>query len=317
MAAFSPTGAHNITTNAEFIPELWSDDVIGAYKKNLVIANLVTRINHVGKKGDTIHIPKPTRGTASVKATEDTVTLITENASEITLSIDKHYEYSRLIEDLLSVQAIDSFRAFYTDDAGYALAKQVDDDLAAQWESLQGGGASGTGAWAGAVIGGDGSTAYDQTANTNTGNGSTLSDTGIRKMVQTLDDADVPQTDRSLIVPPVERNNLMGLARFTEQAFVGEMGGQNTIRTGMIGDIYGIKVFVTSNCPTETAADTSTTYRIGCLLHKDAIAHVEQMSVRSQASYMQQYLADLFTADTIYGVGELRDDAGVAFAVPS
>jgi len=25
----------------------------------------------------------------------------------------------------------------------------------------------------------------------------------------------------------------------------------------------------------------------------------------------------LFTADTIYGVAELRDDAGIAFAVPS
>ena len=25
-----------------FIPELWSDEVIGAYKSNLVVANLVT-----------------------------------------------------------------------------------------------------------------------------------------------------------------------------------------------------------------------------------------------------------------------------------
>ena len=27
-----------------FIPELWSDEVIGAYKSNLVVANLVTRL---------------------------------------------------------------------------------------------------------------------------------------------------------------------------------------------------------------------------------------------------------------------------------
>ena len=37
-----------------------------------------------------------------------------------------HFEYSRLIEDIVSVQADDSLRAFYTDDAGYALAKKVD-----------------------------------------------------------------------------------------------------------------------------------------------------------------------------------------------
>lgn len=309
------TGAQTLTTNAVFIPELWSDDVIGAYKKNLIIANHVTKINHVGKKGDTIHIPKPGRGSANVKAATAVVTLNTDTATEITLTIDKHYEYSRLIEDIAGVQSIDSFRAFYTNDAGYALAKQVDDDLGAQWEGLQGG-TVGANTWASAVIGGDGTTAYDQTANTNAGNGTTLTDAGIRKMIQTLDDADVPQTERVLIIPPVERNTLMGISRFTEEAFVGEAGPGNTIRNGMIGDLYGIQVYVTSNAPTETAADTSTQYRVGCLLHKDAIAHVEQMAVRSQTQYKQEFLADLFTADCIYGVGELRNDAGIAFVVP-
>jgi len=46
------------TTSANFIPELWSDEVIGAYKSNLVLANLVTKLSHKGKKGDTIHIRK-------------------------------------------------------------------------------------------------------------------------------------------------------------------------------------------------------------------------------------------------------------------
>ena len=309
------TGAQTLTTNAVFIPELWSDDVIAAYKKNLVIANLVTKINHVGKKGDTIHIPKPGRGSASLKGSTAVVTLVTDTATDVALSIDKHYEYSRLIEDIAGVQSIDSFRGFYTNDAGYALATQVDDDLGAQWEALNGGTAA-AGVWTSAVIGGDGVTAYDPTANTNTGNKSTLTDAGIRKMIQTLDDADVPQTDRNLILPPVERNTLMGIARFTEDAFVGEAGAGG-IRTGMIGDLYGIKVYVTSNAPVEVAADTTTNNRVGCLLHKDAIVHIEQMGVRSQTQYKQEFLADLFTADTIYGVGELRNDAGVAFVVPA
>ena len=52
-------GTNHVTgsTAASFIPELWSDEVIAGYKKNLVLANLVTRMSHVGKKGDTIHIP--------------------------------------------------------------------------------------------------------------------------------------------------------------------------------------------------------------------------------------------------------------------
>jgi hypothetical protein len=302
------TGAQTVTTNAAFIPELWSDDVIAAYKTNLVVANLVTKINHVGKKGDTIHIPVPGRGAANAKVKLQVVTLNTDTATSKDLSIDQHFEYSMLIEDIAGVQSIDSFRGFYTNDAGLALATEVDDQLWALAEALQGGTAGGAGAalWEKAVIGGDGATLYTGDASNDT----SLTDVGIRKMIQTLDDANVPQTERYLVLPPVERNTLMGIARFTEQAFVGD---GSTIRTGMIGDIYGIKVYVSSNAP---SIDTAAT-RIGMLLHKDAMAHIEQMSVRSQTQYKQEHLADLFTADTIFGVGELRDNAGVAFAVPA
>ncbi len=299
------------TSNAVFIPELWSDDVIAAYKTNLVLANLVTKIPHTGKKGDTLHIPVPTRGAVTAKARETQVKVQAFVESEVTINIDKHFEYSRIIEDIVGVQAIDSYRAFYTDDAGFALATQTDDDLWALLEGLQGGTVGGTGSalWEKAVIGGDGTTLYTGDASNDTA----LTDVGIRKMIQTLDDADVPQTGRCLVIPPVERNTLMGLARFTEQAFTGEVGPNNTIRTGKIGNIYGIDVVVTSNCPT---IDSSAT-RIGALLHKDAICLVEQMAVRSQTQYKQEWLGDLFTADTIYGTGELRNDAGIAFAVPA
>ena len=306
------TGHSTVTTQANFIPEIWSDEVIAGYKSNLVLANLVTKLKHNGKKGDTIHIPKPTRGSANAKAASTQVVLNANTEAEVAVSIDKHYEYSKLIEDIVSIQGLDSMRGFYTEDAGYALAKQVDTDLFALVESFQGG-TIGAG-YANCVIGGDGSTAYNDAT---TGNGSTLTDAGIRKMIQTLDDADVPQSDRFLIIPPVEKKTLLGLARFTEQAFTGETGSGNSIRTGLVGDIYGIKVYVSTNCPTETADDTTTLYRVGMMLHKSAMVHAEQMGVRSQTQYKQEYLGDLFTTDTIYGVSELRDDAAIGFVVPA
>jgi len=309
------SGAHVSNTSQDvFIPELWSDDVIAAYKTNLVLAQYVTKIGHKGKKGDTLHIPVPTRGSVTAKTSEQQVQVQSNVETKVSLTIDKHYEYSRIIEDITSVQAIESFRAFYTDDAGFALATQVDDDLFALGEGLQGGTVGGSGAalWETAVIGSNGSTAY----NGATSNAAALADAGIRKMIQTLDDADVPQMNRALIIPPVERNTLMGIARFTEQAFVGDVGGANTIRNGMIGQIYGIDVVVSSNCPSITSTDAAAA-RVGLMLHKDALAFIEQMSVRSQTQYKQEWLGDLFTADTIYGVGELRDNAGVAFVVPA
>jgi len=123
------TNSVDVTDAAAFIPEVWSDDVIAAYKKNLVIAALVSKINHKGKKGDTIHIPTPTRGAASAKAANNVVTLVTASATNTDVVIDKHYEYSFVVEDIVEVQALSSLRRFHTDDAGYALATQVDTDL--------------------------------------------------------------------------------------------------------------------------------------------------------------------------------------------
>jgi N4-gp56 family major capsid protein len=301
-------GTNNTTTSVanNFIPELWSDEVIGSYKSNLVLANLVTKMSHKGKKGDTIHIPAPSRGSASAKTANAQVTLSAATNSVVNISINKHYEYSKLIEDIAEVQALASMRKFYTDDAGYALATQVDDDLFALFEGLQGGTVGGTGAaaWETAVIGGDGTTAYTG----NSTNASDITDAGIRKMILALDNADVPMDSRSLILPPVAANDLLAINRFTEQQFIGT---GDAIKTGKIGQIYGVDVFVTSNCPTVG------TDRVGGLFHRDAIVFAEQVGVRTQTQYKQEYLGDLFTADTIYGTGELRNDAGIAFVVPN
>lgn len=256
-----------------------------------------------GKKGDAVHIPSPTRGNASVKAASTQVTLIAATETEVVVNIDKHYEYSRLIEDIVEAQALSSLRQFYTDDAGYALARQVDTDLVRLGRGVQGG--DGTAAYTGAFSGADGTTAY-------TGTAGALTDAAIRRSIQRLDDNDVPMDNRFLIVPPSTRNTLMGIARFTEQAFVGEAGGANTIRNGEIGNVYGIPVFVTSNADAATDGD-----RICLLAHKDFAVLVEQMGVRSQTQYKQEYLGTLFTSDMLYGVKELRDGSAVALAVPA
>ena len=302
------TAQQTTTTAANFIPELWSDEVIAGYKKNLVLGNLVTKINHSGKKGDTIHIPAPVRGSANAKAANTQVVLQGDTHSVVNLSIDKHYEYSVVIEDITETQALSSLRRFYTDDAGYALATQVDTDLFTLMEGLQGGTVGGSGAalWETAVIRGHGSTAYTG----NSTNATDIADAGIRRMILTLDNADVPMDGRSLVVPPIAMNDMLGINRFTEQQYIGDGAA---IKTGKIGSIYGMDVYISSNCP----SINSDAQRVGLMLHKDAIALVEQLSVRSQTQYKQEYLGDLFTSDTIYGVGELRNDGGVAFVVPA
>ena len=301
--AFAPNNATTVTTAANFIPEIWSDEIVASYKKNLVLANLVMKMNFKGKKGDVVHIPAPGRGSASAKVATDAVTLIVDTASEVQVSINKHYEYSRLIEDIAEVQALNSMRNFYTSDAGYALAKQVDTDLIQLGRSSNGG--AGTNAYAtGAFIGGDGTTAYVAGSN----NESALTDAAIRRTIQRMDDNDTPMDGRYFIIPPSSRNTLMGLARYTEQAFVGD---GNAIRNGEIGNLYGIPVFTSSNCDTTSGSNAA---RVCLMGHKDSMVLVEQVGIRSQVQYKQEYLATLFTSDTLYGVAALRKAATVGAA---
>ena len=315
--SFSPTNSVTTTTAANFIPEIWSDEIVAAYKKNLVLANLVMKMNFKGKKGDTVHIPAPTRGSASAKAAESAVTLIAATESEVTVSINKHYEYSRLIEDIVEAQALNSMRQFYTSDAGYALSRQVDTDLI-QLGRLANGGSTGA-QYGSAYIGGDGTTTFDYTANTNTGNASALTDAAIRRTIQRLDDNDTPMDNRFFIIPPSSRNTLMGLARYTEQAFV---GNGDAIRNGEIGNLYGIPVFTSSNADSASATAAyptsgSAIARVCLMGHKDSMVLVEQVGVRSQVQYKQEYLATLFTSDTLYGVAALRSAASTGAAKSS
>ena len=299
-----PTPAVTVTTAATFIPDIWSDEIVAAYKKNLVLANAVMKMSFKGKKGDVVHVPAPTRGSASAKAASTAVTLIAATETEVTISINKHYEYSRLIEDIVEAQALNSLRNFYTADAGYALAKQVDTDLVQLGRSFNGG--AGTNVYAtGSFIGGDGTTAYVAANN----NESALTDVAIRRTIQRLDDNDTPMDNRFFLIPPSSRNTLMGLSRYTEQAFV---GNGNAIRNGEIGQLYGIPVYTSSNCDT---ASGSAAARVCLMGHRDAMVLVEQVAVRSQVQYKQEYLATLYTADTLYGVANLRAAASTGAAL--
>jgi N4-gp56 family major capsid protein len=297
------------TTGATFIPEIWSDEIIAAYEKSLVLANLVNRMPMTGKKGDTLHIPKPTRGNASAKSAETQVTLIAATESEVQVTVDKHYEYSRLIEDITDVQALASMRQFYTGDAGYALAKQVDTDLFALGKSL---GDSDGADWVHSnSFYMDASTDLTAYAVDTVAAADIFSDDAFREAVKELDDADVPMDGRFLVVPPSVVQTIRGITRYNSSDFV---SGQPTVN-GNIGSLYGIDVYVSTNCPViETAADNAAggDLKAGILGHKDFAVFAEQMGVRSQTQYKQEYLANLYTADTLYGVKVLRPESAIA-----
>ena len=305
----------NKTAAATFIPEIWSDEIIAAYQKNLKMAPLVKKLPMTGKKGDVIHIPKPIRGAASAKVADTAVNIQANVEGELQISVDRHFEYSRFIEDIVEVQALNSLRQFYTEDAGYQLALKVDTDLMNAATGF-GNGTMDLAAPSGADWVNSNSYYFDAASGGGTplttfaastvAAGDVFSDAGFRQAIQLLDDADVPMDGRCIIVPPVVRNTIMGTERFSSSDFV---SGQ-TVNTGLIGNLYGVDVYVSSNCPT-----LESNVRGCILMQKDALVHAEQMSVRSQTQYKQEYLSTLFTSDTLYGVQVYRPEAGLILAV--
>jgi N4-gp56 family major capsid protein len=273
------------TAAGTFIPEIWSDEVIAAYQKNLKMSPLVKKISMTGKKGDTIHVPKPIRGTASAKAESTAVTIQANLETELQIAVDRHFEYSRFIEDIVETQALNSLRQFYTEDAGYQLALKVDTDLMNAGTGF----GNGTKTFAPANTGADwvASNSYYSNAGSalaayaadTVATGDNFSDAVFRALIKLMDDADVPMENRALIVPPAARSTIMGIDRYVSSDFVGGRG----VESGLIGNLYGVDVYVSSNCPVIEAAAQNSASSLdtrGCLFfHKDAIVHAEQMAV--------------------------------------
>jgi HK97 family phage major capsid protein len=305
------TSIVNKTAADKFIPEIWSDEVVAAYKKNLVLANLVNKMTMKGKKGDTLHIPKPTRGVASAKTANNAVRIQADTETEVLVSIDQHFEYSRFIEDIVEVQALASLRRFYTEDAGYALAKKVDDSLFDLAKTFGNGTTTFVHSNSYFIDGTNGLSAY---AVDTVASADVFTDAGFRALIKLMDDADTPMDGRFFTVPPSLRAAIMGIDRYNSRDFVDGRGVQN----GMIGQLYGIDIYVSSNCPIIETADDNTAggdVKAAILAHRDTMVLAEQMGVRSQTQYKQEYLSTLYTADTLYGIKTVRPETGFVLAV--
>lgn len=340
------TNQTGVVVADKWIPQQWQDEAIATYMAKTVMRNLVNVMQHEKHKGDSIIFPKPARGDSSAKVVNTQVTLIADTATDITLTINKHYEYSKLYEDIADMLALNGMKKFYTKDAGYALARRVDAELFKIMATMNGGSIAGaTNLFETGVIGGDGTTLFSGAGG---GTGTALTDAGLRAAIQLLEDQDVDSSELNFVVPPTVIKTLRGIARFTEQAFRGD---GDALKTGRVGNLYGVEVFASSLCPwihvnsvtgtqsvtfTSTAptgtafADefahavnwsastpTDTKYRACALIHEDAIMLAEAQGVRVQQQYKQEYLGYLVTADCIFGTVEMRDYAALAVTVPA
>lgn len=276
------------TTGSVFLPTIWSIDTLRATENALVMAGLVKRYDsQVKAKGQTLSIPNITNLTATAKSANVDVTLQSPTETAITLNINKHYESSFEIEDLLAVQSAYDLRSEYSEKAGYAIAKQVDSDLLGLYTGL---------------------------TTTDVGTyGIDLGDPSYISGILALDNGDVPLENRAIVVNPAQKAAIMKIDKFVKADFLGQYDQPTPVKRGpnsryLWGEIYGTPVYYTNNIVT-TAATPTQVHNL--MFHREAFALAMQQAPRLQAQYWLPSLAYKVVVDCIYGITTIRTTFGV------
>jgi len=243
------------------------------------MANLVARFDdEVSAYGDTINVGKISHLTATAVTPGSDVNTQAPTEGEVVILVDQHFESSFEIHDRLKWQAKYRLAEEYKSEAGYALAKKIDLSLTSLYAGLS-------------QYVGSGSVA--------------ITDENILLAKTKLDKADVPRTSRYFVIDPSAENDMLAIDKYVR---FDALGTGDAIKSGMIGKIYGMEVYSTTNIVTETASP-SVVHNL--MFHKDAFGLALQKDVTVEKNRDPRKLSDIFIAQALWGVKELRDDHAV------
>lgn len=266
-----------------FIPELWSARLLYALEKAHVATNLVNR-NYEGEisnHGDTVHIN--TIGAITVKSytkNTDIDAPETLTTTDQTLVIDQAKYFNFQVDDVDKVQAAGELVDTAMGRAAYALADVSDAYLL---------GVIAAGAAAGNTIGSAAAPIALTASNVYE---------NIVKLKTKLDKANVPNTGRTIVVPPDVHSLLLLDDRFAKSTAT---AGQEALINGLVGRIAGFDVYMSNNVKTGTGTDTGKTpyFEITAQI-TDATTYAEQI-IKTEAYRMESRFADAVKGLHVYG----------------
>lgn len=266
-----------------FIPELWSARLLYALEKAHVATNLVNR-NYEGEisnHGDTVHIN--TIGAITVKSytkNTDIDAPETLTTTDQALAIDQAKYFNFQVDDVDKVQAAGELVDTAMGRAAYALADVSDAYLF---------GVIAAGAAAGNTIGSAAAPVALTASNVYE---------NIVKLKTKLDKANVPNTGRTIVVPPDVHSLLLLDDRFAKSTAT---AGQEALINGLVGRIAGFDVYMSNNVKTGTGTDTGKTpyFEITAQI-TDATTYAEQI-IKTEAYRMESRFADAVKGLHVYG----------------
>lgn len=248
MAVFPTNGA--FTTSPEytgsFIPTLWSGKLLAKFYQNTMLSE-ICNTDYEGElrnQGDTIRIRTAPSITINDYAGAGD-TLSTEVPTPIfqDMQINQGKYFSVQTNDVLAQQADMDLMNMFTDDAAKQMKISVEDEVFFNSFVTEGADAANSGATAGAL-----SAAYNlgtDAAPIDTSTANNLLEC-ILRMSATLDEQNVPEDGRWLVMTPFDRQILMR-SDIAQANFMGD--SSSTIRTGKIGMLDRFTVYVSNLLP--------------------------------------------------------------------
>jgi hypothetical protein len=294
--------------------KVFSGEVLTAFARNNIFNEALHSVRTItsGKSAQF-----PVTGTATAAYHTPGTPLVGANqilANEKIISIDDLLISQAFVSNLDELKNHYDVRATYADELGKALAKKYDENVAKVIANASRASTTLTG-------GNGGITATLASGNTTSAavSGDELAG-AIYDIAQTMDERDIPPTDRFCVLPPAEYYKLAESATRTVDVDFNP-GGNGSFASGRVQQIAGIPVMMSNNVPqtnvSSNPSGANNTYSgddsktIGLVFHKSAVGTVKLMDMTTEISgsdYGIMYQGTLMVAKYALGHGILRPE---------
>jgi N4-gp56 family major capsid protein len=186
-----------------------------------------------------------------------------------TLTLNQHFHTFVRLEDKAEVQSVLNIESDILERAGSGMAKKMDSYI---YDTLVAGASSS-----------NPDHIIDQF-----GSSGTLTLAKILTARKLLDDQDVPDDDRFLVINPEQESELLALSAFIDAS---QYGARTALLNGEIGMVYGFKVIKTTVC----AANVALYY------HRSACAFARQVEPKWEQDRNLSKLAKEYSLSALFG----------------
>ena len=248
MAAVYPVQApFNTSTSysGAFIPTLWSGKLLAKFYQNTMLSE-IANTDYEGElknQGDTIRIRLAPTITISDYTVGQNLNYEVPTPIYQDMQVNKGKYFGVQVNDVLSYQADMNLMNMFTEDAAKQLKIQIENEVFFNSFVTEGPVAANYGATAGAI-----SAAYNLGTDVTPIDQATPENVlkAILRMSTVLDEQNVPEDNRWLIISPFDRQLLMQ-SSIAQAYFTGDQS--SVIRTGKIGMLDRFSVYVSNLLP--------------------------------------------------------------------